>query len=190
MTRSVYIIGGAGTGKSTFTAQLIEEMGLTFGPLESLYSRHNGRGTVHLRGHKLSPGYGIYLGVNREHHPGTDGLDWTSSPSGEQWLRAGDLPAFIIGEGATLSTKRFLGALAETTELMIILLTAPPEVVEERFGIRNTDQDRRFVKATVSRSENMAQYMHHHGAQLVMSCDTSKDTTIMRDIAKGFLQID
>lgn len=187
MTRSVYIIGGAGTGKSTFTAQLIEEMGLTFGELESLYSRHNGRGTVHLRGHRLS-GDGVYLGVNREHHPGTDGLDWTSSPSGEQWLRAGDLPAFIIGEGATLSTKRFLTALAETTEMALVLLTAPPEVVEERFGIRDTDQDRRFVKATVSRSENMYNFMGDRCGLMTVDTTDLHDWNMSVDLVKLFLQ--
>lgn len=189
MTRSVYIIGGAGTGKSTFTAQLIEEMGLTFGPLESLHSRHNGRGTVHLRGHRI--GDGVYLGVNREHHPGTDGLDWTSSVTGTEWLQAGELPAFIIGEGATLSTKRFLGALAETTDLMLILLTAPPEEVERRFIERDTDQDRRFVAATVSRSKNMFNFMRgNRCGQLNINTVDPNSWEIGLDLVKEFLQID
>ena len=34
MTRTVYILGGAGTGKSTFTAELLEPWDL--GPLEIL----------------------------------------------------------------------------------------------------------------------------------------------------------
>lgn len=185
MTRSVYIIGGAGTGKSTFTAQLIEEMGLTFGPLESLYSRHNGRGTVHLRGHRI--GDGVYLGVNREHHPGTDGLDWTSSVTGTEWLQAGDLPSFIIGEGATLSTKRFLGALAECTEMMIICLVAPEDVVEQRFTDRGTDQDRKFVKATVSRSENMFRFIQKDCANWMVFNTASGNNDIGIDLAKEFL---
>lgn len=189
MTRSVYILGGAGTGKSTFTEQLTAN--LKFGELESLYSRHNGRGTVHLRGHWLSPGDGVYLGVKREHHPGTDGLDWTSSPSGEQWLKEGYLPHYIIAEGATLSTKRFMTALAEETELMMILLEAPAEVVEQRFADRGTDQDRRFVSATVSRSLNMMSYMLTR-SDLDMTCDTTdaEDWEFTLGFAKDFLGID
>ena len=36
MMRSVYVIGGAGAGKSTFTSRLIDGLGVEYGPLEDL----------------------------------------------------------------------------------------------------------------------------------------------------------
>lgn len=154
---SVYIVGGAGTGKSTFMAQLLEQIGDPLGPLEDLHSTPNARGTVvTLRGHHMGPD-GLYLGCMRESFPGTDGLDRASSLPGEQWILEGKHKrlSYIVGEGATLATRRFLGALAEHTDFLLVHLTAEDWVKELRFAQRGSNQKPEFVQATATRSRNL-----------------------------------
>lgn len=170
MTQAVYIIGGAGTGKSTFTAELLDRLGMRLGPLEDLHSKPNARGTVvTLRGHTMSNRnlLGLYLGVMREKFPGSDGLDRASSLPGEEWLHkhqegfngSGDLPDVILGEGSTLATRRFLTALNLTTDLLILHLMCDPVVHDLRLFGRGAGQDESFVKSTVTRAYNLAKDM-------------------------------
>ena len=156
MTRSVYIIGGAGTGKSTFTAELLK--GHAWGPLEDLYALRNRKALVTLRGHRLSVD-GLYLGVHRDSFPGSDGLDRASSPTAVAWLAAGNLPSWIIGEGATLATRPFLTALAGCTDLLILHLTVDPFIADLRFAARGSNQNPGFVENTVTRSANLANHL-------------------------------
>lgn len=169
MTRSVYIIGGAGTGKSTFTAQLLD--GLEFGELEDLHALANKKNIVTLRGHRMVND-GMYLGLMRESFPGTDGLDRASSPVAESWLYDGNLPEWIVSEGATLATRRFLIALAQVTELLVVHLVADDFVKELRFLERGSDQDPKFVLATTTRSYNLFNDMGRTGCDL-LEVDTS-----------------
>lgn len=154
--RSVYVIGGAGTGKSTFTQAVLTELGAGLLPLEDLLTLPNKKNDVTLRAHRLTDG-GMYLGVMRDSFPGTDGLDRASSPVGEAWLRAGEgLPRYLLGEGATLATTRFLTALQECSNLLLVHLECDPVEVERRFGERGSNQNPNFVKTTVTRSRNRA----------------------------------
>jgi len=181
-SRAVYIIGGAGAGKSTFTGSLVEAMGLTYGPLEALHSLQNAKALVTLRGHGLFDGVGealgLYLGVHRESFPGTDGLDRASSPVGKDWLElwssAGQLPSFILSEGATLATRPFLTALNQHTDLLLVHLHAHDEIIEERFRKRGSNQDARFVLNTITRSRNLLDHMQKLDAW-TMSVDTGDD---------------
>lgn len=153
LTKSVYILGGAGTGKSTFTEQLLTPF--EFGPLEELHSLPNKKNVVTLRGHRIGTD-GLYLGVMRENFPGTDGLDRASSPVGEAWLQAGEgLPRWLVAEGATLATRRFMFALAEYTDLLVLHLTAEEFIKDLRFHERGSNQDPKFVLATQTRMANL-----------------------------------
>lgn len=157
MTRSLYILGGAGVGKSTFTADLMEQLCMTHSPLEDLWSKKNAKANVTLRGHRMYNTHGVeglYLGVLRESFPGTDGLDRASSLTGEEWLHQGELPEWILAEGATLATRRFLNALNETTDLLVVHLHAEDFVKELRFNQRGSNQDARFVSGTATRALN------------------------------------
>lgn len=160
VTRSVYIIGGAGTGKSTFTAALLGDC--YFGPLLNLHEERNAKNVVTLRGHGLSRPTapqgqrgGMYLGAMRDEFPGTDALDRATSPVGAAWLRAGDLPPWIVSEGATLATRPFMYALAETTLLLAVHLYASDAVKVQRFAERGSAQKESFVTATATRSANL-----------------------------------
>lgn len=182
MTRSIYIIGGAGTGKSTFTSRLLELLGLeTGGDLLELHSKPNAKVVVTLRGHELltprDEPAGLYLGVMRDSFPGSDGLDRATSPTGAEWLRTAELPSLIISEGATLATRPFLSALHETTELLLVHLLASPEEVQRRFAERGSNQDPKFVLNTVTRSANLDRDMRKLGAR-VLAVWTENETTL------------
>lgn len=153
MTRSVYVIGGAGTGKSAFTGQVLKHLA-ALGQLEDLFALPNKKNVVTLRGHRVGE-RGLYLGRMRDEHPGTDGLDRATSPCGALWLEIGVLPEFILAEGATLATERFLTALHEHTDLLLVHLYAEDWVTEIRLAQRGTNQKESFVRNTVTRSANL-----------------------------------
>lgn len=167
--RSAYIIGGAGTGKSTFTAQLLEEIGANpLGPQEDLWSKPNAKVVVTLRGHRTQ-GSGMYLGKMRDSFPGTDGLDRASSPTGEEWLDKQehlDL-SYIVGEGATLATERFLTALQRRTDLLLVHLVCDPAVKAERLAERGSGQAESFILGTATRSLNATKKMRAIGAEIL-----------------------
>lgn len=166
MTQSVYVIGGAGTGKSTFTAALLEAKGGEMGPLLDLVTRPNSRGTqITLRGHEVGSD-GMYLGAMREEFPGTDGLDRVSYIPGEAWLQKFTLPEWIVAEGATLAVRRFMSVLHEKTNLLVVYLTADDFVKELRFEARGSNQDDSFVKATATRARNLAVDLAKQGVQV------------------------
>jgi hypothetical protein len=170
MTQSLYLVGGAGSGKSTFMQWLLADAGLHCGEFEVLHKGQTGMGLVPLGGHRL-PGDGVYLGRMREHFPGTDALNRAASPVGVAWLHQGDLPAFIVGEGITLGTRPFLAALANATDLLVVHTVAEPFVKElwaagreaqvaasgmvfhDRPTIKQKDT---FVTGTATRAANLA----------------------------------
>lgn len=199
MTKSLYVIGGAGSGKSTFMAALVQKLGLRYGGLEDLHSARNAKAMVTLRGHRLYEtvrdinGRGMYLGVQRDRFPGSDGLDRASSPVAEEWIKIGsnngNLPEWILGEGATLATRRFLYALHDHTDMMLIHLHVDPMVADLRFLQRGSEQDETFVKNTVTRSANLLRDMNSRGCRTVSANNSDRvglEATV--SVAESFLR--
>lgn len=177
--RAVYLVGGAGSGKSTLCQVLLHELGGELGPHEDVYTVLNSIGRPEiLRGHRVGEA-GFYLGRMRESFPGTDGLSRSTVIAGEAWLRDPDAwhPEWLLGEGATFATKGFLATLGDTTDLLLVHLTVGPAELERRFAERGSDQDRRFVQATVTRSANTAERMTQCGAR-VLTVDTEDSTAL------------
>jgi hypothetical protein len=180
MTQAVYIIGGAGVGKSTFTAALLERLPAVLWELEDLHAKPNAAGNmVTLRGQqlrKMGEPWGLYLGLMREQFPGTDGLDRASSLPGEEWCHGGGVNQFqaVLGEGSTLATRRFLTALNLATDLLIIHLECDPMVHDLRLYNRGSGQDESFVKSTVTRAANLARDMSKELAT-IMRVDADHD---------------
>ena len=164
-TNAVYVIGGAGTGKSTFMAALLGHRKAALGPLEDLHVKPNKKALVTLRGHRSGDGRGLYLGCMRDEFPGTDGLDRASSPTGVEWLEIGghEQFAWIVGEGATLATRPFLYALADHTNLLVFHLVADEFVKDLRFTERGSNQQESFVTATATRSANLSSDLAKRG---------------------------
>jgi hypothetical protein len=167
VTNSVYILGAAGTGKSTFMSELLVRLNAELGPLEDLHSKPNARGNlVTLRGHRVDTDFasGLYLGVMREQFPGSDGLDRASSPTGEEWLEFGDVPPFILAEGATLATRRFMYGLHAHTNLLMLAFRCDPVVHDLRLLSRGAGQVSSFVRSTVTKTENLVKDLQVAGA--------------------------
>lgn len=185
--KSLYVFGGAGSGKSTFVQNLLEEAGLAVGKLHELYALPNKKNVVTLRGHELQGrgAPGLYLGIMRDKFPGTDGLDRASSPVGEAWLDSEDWrPPFLISEGSTLATRRFLTALHRKSDLLALHLWADPEVVQDRFQLRGSEQEPSWVAATVTRSANLAQFCTGQGLK-VLNVDSGDDFGLEIIFEKG-----
>jgi hypothetical protein len=194
-TASVYIVGGAGTGKSTFTDQLLRQLGHEMGPLIDIHSTPNSRGSlVTLRGHAMffgATGAGLYLGLMREHFPGTDGLDRVSSIAGKEWLDEEGADAFnyIVGEGATLSTRPFLNSLASATDLLLVHLVCDEDVKQARLLNRGTNQPESFVRATATRSANLVRDMRTAGVPILgMETSSEDDWEVGLDICVSHLR--
>jgi len=170
MTQSVYILGAAGTGKSTFTAELLKRLGVKLGPLQDFHAKLNAKGSkVTMRGHEMvSPDLlGLYLGVMRDQFPGSDGLDRASSLPGEEWLYTGQFQCdAILAEGATLATRRFMNALHDTTNLLVLALRCDPVIHDLRLAGRGAGQVSSFVLSTVTKTENLVKDLREAGARV------------------------
>jgi hypothetical protein len=175
MTRSVYVVGGAGTGKSTFTAELLEVFDVDKSFV--FHRRRKSDGNLDpISGHLLrtaDPDFlGLYIGKLRESFPGTDGLSRSCTPVGVEWLHtASRLPDVIVAEGATLATQGFLSTLAEVTELMLVHLRADPNEVARRMLGRGSSQAEAWVKGSVTRAATAARVAQEAGA-LVLECES------------------
>lgn len=153
--RSVYVLGGAGTGKTFFVASVLRDLEVELGPLTDYSSLHHKGRSVKFQGHPFEDG--VYLGILGDpKNPGTDALDRICSPAGAAWLHFAHLPGRIIGEGATLTTTTFLNALVERTELLAFHLTADPMVTDLRLLARGSNQKPSFINNTRTRALNAA----------------------------------
>lgn len=153
MTRSVYLLGEPGVGKSTVMRHLLE--GWTAGPYERWTSRE-------MFGHYLAhpeQGHGAYLGHLRPEYPGTDALSLSVAPQALIWLASLPLLGldYVFGEGARLAHASFLAELGAQTELTVVYLTAPAEVAAERRLARGGKLlSERYCKVAAGKSRNLA----------------------------------
>ena len=166
MTRSLYIIGGPGSGKSTLMAQLLE--GWEVGP----YHRWTRR---EMFGHYLrhpTEGAGAYLGHLRPEYPGTDALSLSVAPQALLWLDSLPLLGldWVFGEGARLSHMGFLSALHACTDLTVIHLDVDPGLAAQRRADRGgkilSDQ---YCKVATTKAHNTASACRDAGIKVVAS---------------------
>lgn len=164
MTRSLYIIGAPGSGKSTAMAHLLE--GWAIGPYLKWTSRE-------MFGHYLEhpeKGRGAYLGHLRPEYPGTDALSLSAGPRVVEWLEALPLLGldWVFGEGTRLSHMGFLAALAEATDLTLVYLEVDPDVAAQRRVARGGKQlSDKFCKIATSKATNVAAACREAGIRVV-----------------------
>lgn len=169
MTRSVYIIGAAGSGKSTLTEHLIDtQLGWSLGEPETLHRSLVATHRVRFRGQRLYDAgedeIGVYFGVRRAEFPGTDACDKVCGPVAREWLRETELPPVLIGEGLRFTTRPFLTALSEVSDLTIVHLVASEEELERRTLGRGSVHSDTFVTSTATRARNIAKFMDDKAA--------------------------
>lgn len=134
MTRSIYLTGAPGTGKSTTMEHIVELLELQWLPDERVYRET----WVNPLAGEDGALRGYSLGKRRELYSGTDALSMSASPRVLEWLRETELPEWVLGEGARLSNARFLLGLNAIAPLLLVHLTCPDDEtdrrVEERGG--------------------------------------------------------
>jgi hypothetical protein len=153
VTRSIYIVGGPGSGKSTLMAELLE--GWEVGPYVRFTKRE-------MFGHYMQSeeGLGAYLGHLRPDYPGTDALSLSVAPQALSWLRD-TMPLmgldWVFGEGARLSHMGFLTELAACTDLTVIYLHVDPEEAARRRQARGGKLlSESYCKIATSKARNVA----------------------------------
>ena len=165
--RMVYVMGSMGSGKSTFTAELLRRLGADLGPLTELEEGTNARARIRLRGHQA--GGLTYLGKMREHHPGQDGLDRATTILVEPWLRSERAPEQILTEGRLFLNDRCMSAFAEHTEMLVVHLFAEDWLLDLRFAERGTNQTWPAVKTTRTLAERWSSWHLDRGGDVVQA---------------------
>lgn len=174
MTRSLYVVGPPGVGKTSALngalrlAQLERAVASVIDPRWPL-----------LRGQQLRRStipHGYVLGVHRPAFSGTDALSMAVHPQAVAWATEGRLPRVVVGEGQRLATKGFLGALAARSDLTVVHLTATDEALTARRAARGSDQDASWMAAARTRSTNLIEAVTGMGLDVV-ELDTT-DCTI------------
>lgn len=167
-TRSVYIVGAPGSGKSTAMARLLE--GWTAGPYTKWTAKE-------MFGHHLShpeKGTGAYLGHLRPEYPGTDALSLSVAPQALLWLDALPLLGldWVFGEGVRLGHIGFLLALGAATDLTVVYLDVDPETCAERRAERGGKLlSERWVKVATGRARSVATACREAGIRVVPSLE-------------------
>ena len=162
--RSVYVIGGAGSGKSTFAADVLTHLGVDPGETVELYRGPGGGKDAfrqrRIRGHLLKAGgdtRGTYVGVLRPEFPGTDGLDKVILPVAVRWVTNEPIPgSYLLAEGLRLGNVEFLSTLAAQSELHVFHLTVDPIVADLRYAARKSTQPDQFIHASRTRAAKLA----------------------------------
>lgn len=179
--RSVYVCGGPGAGKSTFTQQLMDRAGINLGGLQSIHQKMNSKNLVTLRGHEATAPWagkpGIYLGVMRDQFPGTDAMDRASHQPAIEWLGlvAYGLayePQFLVSEGKNLALKPFLAGLRAVGPTLLVHLTVDPVVADIRFIQRGAGVADTYLRSCNSQSANLYDYATTNQIPAV-SCDST-----------------
>ncbi len=163
MTRSVYIVGPPGSGKSTLMAEMLR--GWEIGPYKKWTYRE-------MFGHYLEhpdKGRGAYLGHLRPAYPGTDALSLAVAPQALLWLQALPLLGldWVFGEGYRLSHIGFLSELNACTDLTVIHLQVTPEEAARRRAARGGKLlSEQFCKMATSKANNVVARCRDEGIRV------------------------
>jgi GTPase SAR1 family protein len=181
VTRSVYLLGGPGAGKSTLMSELLR--GWTPGPYVRFTQRE-------MFGHWLLNDeleLSAYLGHLRPEYPGTDALSMSVAPHALSWLES--LPrnvSRVFGEGTRLGHSGFLQALHVHTELTVVYLYASDDITAQRRSERpGKVLNETYVKMAAAKARNAAEACRSAGIR-VLDLDASRTP---QELAKEVLAL-
>jgi len=170
--KAIYIVGGAGSGKSTLMKSILKIMTTVLDPLKTLHTETNKVGhRINLYGHEFNSdifGPGVYLGKMRSEYPGTDALGQGAQVAMKGFLAQGSGPSlFILGEGYRFTTRPVLSALGETHELTLVHLDAPVDYLLGRAEASGKETSERQIRQSTTQSGKVARDLSMESVHLV-----------------------
>lgn len=160
VSRSLYLIGAPGSGKSTVMRHVVAGLGLRWAPDIKVYRELWVNPLLDEDGVQR----GLSLGKERGAFSGTDALSMSVLPRALEWLRETELPEYVLGEGARLSSPKFLVELDRHAPLTVGVLAARWETLVTRRAEREGDTlTDRFVAQASTRATNAALAMRAFG---------------------------
>lgn len=115
----------------------------------------------------------VEMGVRREPFGGTDGLSMAIGSMACDWIRTKphDL---VLGEGQRLATRNFLTCAGEAGyETRLLVLSAPDEVVRDRYSIRGEHQSSPWRRGAATRVRNLSLWGEAGNVSEVVRIDAS-----------------
>jgi hypothetical protein len=184
INQMLYIAGPPGVGKSLLARTLTsgwDRSVLRHASVPHSVLSHPGSGRA----------VGLELGVPREDFPGTDALAMDIGPRALEFLLARQLP-FALGEGSRLATRPFLGGLvAAGVRLTFVSLSAPQDILDQRWRSRGSKQNTAWRKGAFTRSERMYEWaLAQQGVKCLRFESMGGVGGMLREIRTAFPLID
>jgi P-loop Nucleotide Kinase3 len=182
----LYIAGPPGVGKSSLAKVLTHGW-------DKAIERHHPVPHVQLRHPVSGRMVGLELGVPRDDFPGTDALSMDIGPRALTFLSSAWTP-FALGEGARLATRPFLAGLVSAgVKLTFVSLTAPQDVLDDRWRARGGKQNPSWRKGAMTRAQRMAEWAEVTGGVRVIrsgSVDQADQAAAVDEILDAFPLLD
>jgi len=146
-TRKIVAVGGSpGTGKTTLFRKYMEDKSwIETAPAKLVVASYNPERDLYVLG-KYEDG---------ETFAGTDRLSMAVQPPLQEWIASHNCN--ILFEGDRVFNQSFLEFCMglPNTELVVIFLTVPKNVLEQRYKDRGSDQSEQFLRGRETKYSNL-----------------------------------
>jgi broad-specificity NMP kinase len=146
-TRKIVAVGGSpGTGKTTLFRKFMEDKQfISTEPAKLVSASYNGERDLYILG-KYEEG---------ETFAGTDRLSMAVQPNLQEWIQTHNCN--ILFEGDRVFNQSFLEFCMglPDTELIVVFLKAPKDILEQRYKDRGSDQSEQFLRGRETKYSNL-----------------------------------